>query len=172
MKRILHIAVSLIIFLTLNSCEKNSKNNKATPALNTWRIDVNTHCATTSTTFTQITGTFSTQGYQLLEMKGEDNSGLVYSRLRIFFNTIGPPPSGTYTVTSYDKLATVPNAVAIINSDEGKSSITSIHEAAEGQTIPVIFANGTLEVKFNDLNIVREGNWCNAQAKLSVNLRK
>lgn len=172
MKRIFYIILSLIALLTFNACKKDSNNGKATLALNTWRIDVNTNCATTSTTFTQITGTLSTQGYQLLEMKGEDNSGLSYSRLRIFFNTIGPPPSGTYTVTSYNKLASVPNAVAIINSDEGQSSITSVHEAVEGQTIPVVFANGTLEVKFNDLNIVRDGTWCNAQAKLSVNLRK
>lgn len=172
MKRILYIAISLITLFTLNACKKKRSSANTSLALNTWRIDVNTNCANTSTTFTQITGTLSTQGYQLLEMKGEDNSGLSYSRLRIFFNTIGPPPSGTYTVTSYNKLASVPNAVAIINSDEGQSSITSVHEAVEGQTIPVTFANGTLEVKFDNLNIVREGNWCNAQAKLSVNLRK
>lgn len=172
MKRLLYITLGLATLLTFNACKKDKNDSKTSLALNTWRMDVNTNCANTSTTFTQISGTFSTQGYQLLDMKGEDNSGIAYSHLRIFFSTIGPPESGTYTVTTYNKLGTVPNAVAIINSDEGQSSIISVHEAVEGQTIPVIFANGTLEVKFNDVNMLREGNWCNAQAKLSVNLRK
>ncbi|RZL98086.1 MAG: hypothetical protein EOO88_61335 [Pedobacter sp.] len=171
MKRIIYFTYALIILLSINGCKKDDKNKSAL-SLNTWRIDVNNSSVKSSVVYTQITGSFSTQGYQLLEMKGDDNLGLDHCWLRIYFNTIGPPPSGTYTVTSYNNLSRVQNAVAINSTSNANSNIDVIHWAEENQTIHVIFANGTLEVKFDDINIFREGGFANSHAKLSVNLRK
>lgn len=172
MKRVIYLAIALVTLMSTNGCKKDS-NSKASLALNTWRIDVDNSSMQSSVVYTQLSGTFSTQGYQLLEMKGDDNLGQAHCLLRIYFNTIGPPPSGTYTVTAYNKLSTVQNAVAIITTQNGNTNVDAIHSAEENQTIHVIFANGTLEVNFDNLNIFREGGgWANSHAKLSANIRK
>lgn len=171
MKRIIYLIISLMTLLSINGCKKDDKD-KSSLALNTWRIDVDNNTMKSSVVYTQISGTFSTQGYQLLQMKGDDNLGLDHCLLKIYFNTIGPPPSGTYTVTSYNNLSKVQNAVAINSTTNSNTNIDVIHWAEENQTVHVIFANGTLAVKFDNINIFREGNFANSHAKLSVNLRK
>ncbi|MBN8879117.1 MAG: hypothetical protein J0I32_16335 [Sphingobacteriales bacterium] len=170
MKQILYLAFGLIVLLSVSSCKKGDSSNPSL-ILNTWKIDVDNTSEKSSFTFSQVSGTLSTQGYQLLDMHGDDvvNPAINHCRLQIFFNTIGPPPSGTYTVTSYENLANMQNGAAIIVTRNDYV----VHKADENQSINVIFANGTLEVKFNNINITREGQgWTNKYAKLSASLRK
>ncbi len=170
MKKCKLLLFAITVVGILASCSKDDDGNSKALTLNTWRIDERLQgYDAQSTTYSQISGTFSTQIYQLLEMKGDNQLNTCW--LKIYINTIGPPPTGYYTVVPYNKLATVPNAVCIQAFQEYNMSNERARGADEGQTVHILFENGKINIKFDNLRISKE-NTPNDASTLSVNLRK
>lgn len=155
----------------LSSCKKENQSKALT--LNTWRIDEKTQGHDASIVYSQVSGTFSTQGYQLLEMHGDDVAQpmLNHCWLKIYINTIGPPPTGDYKIVPYNKLATVSNAVCIQTVQNSNTTSDTYREANEGQTTHILLENGNINIKFDNLNIAVKDR-PDDKSTLSVNLRK
>lgn len=172
MKEIIYCLLGLMLLLSIGSCKKDNGSNSSL-TLNTWRIDEKTQGHDASFTYSQLSGTFSTQGYQLLQMKGDDVAHPTNNHclLNIYINTIGPPPTGDYTVVPYNKLATVPNAVYIQTVQNSSTTSDIYRDANEGQTLHIIMENGNINIKSNNLRI-SVANRPDDQSTLSVNLRK
>lgn len=169
MKRILYFTLSLAVLFLANGCSKDDEKASNSLSLNTWHID-NLINNSKDDVFTLTSSTFSTQGHQLLQIYGETNGSNVCV-LQFYFNTIGPPPTGGYTVVdTYAGLsATTQNAVYIMVGFNQRTWV-----ADPNQTVHAIFANGSLDMKINGLNIFNASNSTaiNAHTKLSANLRK
>lgn len=160
MKKITAVLLLCLMGTLLFSCEDDTENELAT---NTWSLQPD---GVTKGIYRTKTITLSTQTYQLVEAVSQDNGagGMVgiSSTLRLYFSTIGPPPTGTYPVTSVEKLSSNPGSVAIYlqtwgDPSTGLSNTYWYSQVDSGHTVSLTFADGKVSVSFKDVNIKQSG---------------
>lgn len=149
-----------LIGTLLFSCKDDTEDKLAS---NTWSLQPE---GIRKGTYRTKTITLSTQTYQIVEAISQDNDagGMVgiSSTLRLYFSTIGPPPTGTYSITSIDGLSGNTNSVAIYLQTYGDPSTAIVGTAwfspeDSGQTLSFTFADGKVSATFKDVVINQTG---------------
>lgn len=160
MKKITALLMLGLMGTLLFSCGDDTENELAA---NTWTLKPD---GVAKGTYRTKTITLSTQTYQLVEAVSQDNpaGGMVgiSSTLRLYFSTIGPPPTGTYAVTSVEKLSSNPGSVAVYlqtfgDPSTGLSGTYWYSQQDSGQTLSFTFADGKVSTSFNDITIKQSG---------------
>lgn len=173
MKRIIILAIS-IAMLCFSACKKDK--DKSTPDNNTWTVTPDDKVGTQ--VYKMKTITLRTNIKQVLEATSETNYGGgvsgTGSSITLYFPTVGPPPSGTYKVTAYDKLTSTDQvAIAVITSGTISNSGPNVYWfSSEGgnQTITYKFENGKANAVFKDIVMSQSGSTGPTTAKISVNI--
>ena len=172
MKKITALCMLCLIGITLSSCKDDTEDELAA---NTWTLEPE---GIAKGSYRTKSITLSTQIYQLVEATSLDNEygGIVgiNSTLRLYFSTVGPPPTGTYSVTSVDKVSGNANSVAIYlqtfgDPSTGISGTYWYSPENSGQTISFTFADGKVSAAFNDVVIKQTGTGPQT-GKLSANI--
>jgi hypothetical protein len=157
------LAATLGLACLMGACKKDSKSSGGVAA-NSWHITPDDGLG--PEVYKLKTATLRTNGYQVLEMTSEDNTpgGLqgISSSLTLYFSTIGPPPSGTYTVTSVEKLNGHTDQVAIYAQTYGSPRTGGnlgywYSQQGSTQTITYKFENGKASASFKDIVIKQTG---------------
>ncbi|MCK7559997.1 hypothetical protein MKQ70_35775 [Chitinophaga sedimenti] len=113
----------------------------------------------------------------MLEAQSEDNpaGGMrgISSAITLYFTTIGPPPTGTYKVTSLDKLKNA-DQVAVYVQTYGDprtgGNITGwLSQEGSRQTISYTFENGKAGAIFKDI-VIKQGGSGATMGTVSANI--
>lgn len=175
MKRIIILSIG-IATLCFSACKKDNDNNKSTPVNNTWLVTPDDEVGTQ--VYKMKTIVLRTNIKQVLEATSEDNPGGgingTKSSITLSFPTVGPPPSGTYKVTAYEKLTSTDQvSIAVITSGTMSNSGPNVYwYSPEGgnQTISYKFENGKASAVFKDIVINQNGSSGPTTGKVSANI--
>lgn len=162
MKKITALFMLCLIGTMLFTCKDDSDTENELAA-NTWSLQPE---GIRIGTYRTKTISLSTQIYQIVEANSQDNAagGMVgvNSTLRLYFSTIGPPPTGTYSITSIDKVSESPNNAAIYlqtfgDPSTGLSNTSWFSQADSGHTLSFTFADGKVSAAFNNVVVKQTG---------------
>lgn len=142
------------------SCKKG--NDKNENAANTWSLSLEGY---EPSIYSMKSISLSTNIYQLLQAESLEQPRATYginSTIKLYFATVGPPPSGVYKVTSFEKLSGHPDCVAIQNQTFGDQRTGSSHTvwfSQEGSTqqISYEFKDGKASATFKDIIMKQSG---------------
>jgi len=159
----------------LSSCKKDD-NKVSAPTNNTWQVTPDDKVGTQ--VYKTKTIVLRTNIKQVLEATSEDNPGGgingTRSSITLSFPTVGPPPSGTYKVTAYDKLTNTDQvSIAIITSGTISNSGPNVYWfSPEGgnQTISYKFEDGKASAVFKNIVMNQNGSTGPTTAKISANI--
>lgn len=145
----------------LSSCKDDDTANEL--SANTWTL---TPEGKDRGSYRLKTITLSTDTYQLITATSEENSygGAmgIESTLRIYVSTIGPPPTGTYQITSFDNLSKIPNSATVYlqtlgDPNTGLTTTSWYSQADSGKSLSITFANGKISASFTDVAVKQSG---------------
>jgi len=160
MKKITALLTLCLVGIILFSCKNDTEDELAD---NTWSL---TPEGVAKGTYRTETVTLSTQVFQTVEARSQYNTagGMVgiNSTLTLYFTTAGPPPTGTYSITSVDRLSGRPNSAAIYlqtfgDPSTGLSSTSWYSQENSGQTLSFTFANGKVSATFDNVVVKQSG---------------
>ncbi len=158
MKRLMILSISLIA-LCLSAC--NNDDDEVALSDKSWLFTPDDGLGPEK--FTHTSGDLFTYIYQVLQMNSEEKRrGTTASQLKLLFKTVGPPPSGTYRVTSRDKLNDADQvAIECTIFDDARtqytieSNILWYADESSNQTITYKFENGKASAYFKDIVVTR-----------------
>jgi hypothetical protein len=161
----------VLLALFAASCKKDK-----TPDTNTWQVTPDAGKGTE--VYKLKTSVLRINIKYVLEVQSEENASGgnngVSSTLVLSFLTVGPPPTGTYKVTAYEKLTSADQVAVYVMTSKSPSN-TSLHTSwfsQEGgnQTISYQFENGKASATFNDIVIKQAGSPGPTTGKISAKI--
>lgn len=158
------------------SCKKDGDGGKNTPGNNTWQLTPDGGLGTE--VYKLKTIVLRTNIKQELEANSEDNAagGIngINSTIILSFPTVGPPPSGTYKITSYEKLTATDQVAISVQTwgSPGNGLTPTIWRSQEGGNYTVFykFENGKANAVFQDIPVRQNGSAGPATGITSANI--